>query len=242
MEQSISPDDRDYANGERPRTASEQPTKIMPPASATAMTPVAAASGHCASCGAALAADQRYCVECGQRRGPLRMPATIGATQQIPPEAKRREPRRRAPRMSPNTTLIAGIGTLMLAMGVGVLIGQAGGSSNDKPVQFVTLPGGGAGTSGAAATESGGSGGSGASESTSASKSASTGSGKAKKSVEQVLKGKHLPPKAVVKVGTPGKGPGYQKGHFTGKFFGGAENAKQEEEEELGEEPSSGKK
>jgi hypothetical protein len=23
-----------------------------------------------------------------------------------------------------------------------------------------------------------------------------------------------------VKVGTPGKGPGYQKGHFTGNFFG----------------------
>ena len=28
------------------------------------------------------------------------------------------------------------------------------------------------------------------------------------------------PPKAVVKVGSPGKGPGYQNGKFTGNFFG----------------------
>lgn len=232
MELSHSPDDRDYANGERPHAASEQPTKIMSPSSPAALTSVAA-SGHCATCGAALAADQRYCVECGQRRGPLRMPATIGATQQRPPKGKSDEQRRRKPRMSPNATLIAGVGTLMLAMGVGVLIGrQAGGASNNKPVQLVTLPGAGAGTSGTATTEPGGSN---TSESTTASKSASAGSSKAKKSVEQVLKGKNLPPKPVVKVGTPGKGPGYQKGHFTGKFFGGAENAKQEEEEEIGE-------
>ena len=30
-----------------------------------------------------------------------------------------------------------------------------------------------------------------------------------------------LPKKAVVKTGTPGHGPGYQKGKFTGNFFGG---------------------
>jgi hypothetical protein len=31
------------------------------------------------------------------------------------------------------------------------------------------------------------------------------------------------PPPKVVTVGSPGKGPGYQKGHFTGNFFGGEE-------------------
>jgi hypothetical protein len=30
-----------------------------------------------------------------------------------------------------------------------------------------------------------------------------------------------LPAKAVVKVGSPGTGPGYQHGKFTGNFFGG---------------------
>jgi hypothetical protein len=31
------------------------------------------------------------------------------------------------------------------------------------------------------------------------------------------------PPPKVVTVGSAGKGPGYQKGHFTGNFFGGEE-------------------
>lgn len=142
--------------------------------------------------------------------------------------------------MSVNTTLIAGIGTLMLAMGVGVLIGRQATSSSGKPVQYVTVPGGTGAAGSGGESEAGG--GTSTSESTSGSKSASAGASKAKKTVQQILKGKHAPPKPVVKIGTPGKGPGYQKGHFTGKFFGGAESEKEEEAEETAESTKTGKR
>lgn len=117
----------------------------------------------------------------------------------------------------------------MLAMATGVLIGRtsAPASSKDVPVQYIAAP-----TSSAPSTTS-------TTPSSTEGGSGSGGgysSGKASPSnvAAKILKGK-APPKAVVKVGTPGKGPGYQKGHFTGKFFGGSESKKQEEEEELGE-------
>lgn len=49
----------------------------------------------CPACGAAMASDQRYCVECGERRGPARVPLKEGpAPPAAPPPAARRSPRR----------------------------------------------------------------------------------------------------------------------------------------------------
>lgn len=196
-------------------------------------TAVSSTGKHCAVCGASLAPDQRYCVECGQRRGPMRPPFLEHAAQPPQASAPPAPPTRQRPRIHPNTALIAGIGTLMLAMATGVLIGRTSGpsSSKDVPVQYLTAPtGGAAGTT--ATTPS-------STEGASKAGGGAGGHGSAKTSpsnvAAKILKGK-APPKAVVKPGTPGRGPGYQKGHFTGKFFGGSESKKQEEEEELGEE------
>lgn len=237
-----------------PRTSTEEferPSRPVPAEDATVILPgqgteplrtAASSSGqHCASCGAVLAPDQRYCVECGQRRGPTRPPFAEAPQQQqasAPPP-----PPKRGPRFSPNTALIAGIGTLMLALATGVLIGRTSSpSSKSAPVQYVTAP-----SSGTPSTSTGATSTPSAGESTSSTKSGGTGGkGSAGKSSGAAAAAKALggkaPSKPVVSVGSPGKGPGYQKGKFTGKFFGGSESKKQEEEEELGEggEESSG--
>lgn len=194
---------------------------------------VAASGQHCASCGASLAPDQRYCVECGQRRGPTRPPFLDGGHQQGAPAAA---PAKKGPRFSPNTALIAGIGTLMLAMATGVLIGRTSSpSSKTPPIQYVGAPASGAtgtttGTTTPTTTEG--------STGTSAGKGSKAASSKSASSTAAKLLGGKAPSKPVVSVGSPGKGPGYQKGKFTGKFFGGSSSKKEEEEEETGEESS----
>lgn len=215
---------------------SDEDTVLLPPARNLPPTPpTASAPGggqHCASCGASLAPDQRYCVECGQRRGPTRPPfldsSTPTASAPPPP------PQRKAPRISPNTALIAGIGTLMLAMATGVLIGRTSApSSKNAPVQYVTAPttGGTTGTTGTTGSSTPSTEGSASTKSSGKGSTAKTSGAAA---ASKVLGGK-APEHAVVKTGSPGKGPGYQKGHFTGKFFGGSSSKKKEEEEELGE-------
>src|SRR5258708_25148438 len=103
--------------------ASEQPTELRP-------TVVSGGRELCSNCGAPLAADQRYCTECGQRRGAPRFPFMEGVAQSRR-EAEAPPPRPR-PRFTPNSTLIAGIGTLLLAMGIGVLIGRTGNGSEPE--------------------------------------------------------------------------------------------------------------
>ncbi len=222
----------------------ETPRRQMPAEDATVLlpgkgggeplrSPGATTGQHCASCGATLALDQRYCVECGQRRGPTRPPFMQGVETQSAPAPP---PAKKGPRFSPNAALIAGIGTLMLAMATGVLIGRTSSpSSKNAPVQYVTAPSSGtAGTTTTPSTES-------SSTPSSSTGKSSKGSGSTKaasSSAAKILGGK-APSKPVVSVGSPGKGPGYQKGKFTGKFFGGSESKKKEEEEELGEEGGS---
>jgi hypothetical protein len=178
---------------------------------------------RCAACGAAMASDQRYCVECGERRGPARVPLLDGLAQRAreTPTASRSPGR---PRMSVNSTLIAGVGTLLLAMGIGVLIGRSGNNTSAKspPVQVVTVAGaGGAASSGAASTAP--------STAASPSATATKSGGATTSSATSTAKSKSTPKKStaappkVVKVGSAGKGPGYQKGHFTGNFFGEGE-------------------
>jgi hypothetical protein len=99
---------------------------------------------RCPNCGSTLASDQRYCVECGQRRGKPRFNAPAGqqAAAAAPP------PRRRLPQATAGTTLILGIGVLLLAMGVGFEIGNGSGtktvaSSAPSAPQVITINGGG---------------------------------------------------------------------------------------------------
>src|ERR1039458_4628267 len=57
---------------------------------------VAAIREQCAVCGAAMASDQRYCVECGERRGPARVPLLDGVAQRAR-EARTAHPAPRRP-------------------------------------------------------------------------------------------------------------------------------------------------
>lgn len=106
-----------------------------------------AAGDHCASCGTPLASDQRYCVSCGERRGKPRFTLAEQATTETVTSTSGPPPRRtRRPRASSSFTLIAGIATLLLAMGVGVLIGHNSADSqrtaSNQPLKINVNSGG----------------------------------------------------------------------------------------------------
>jgi hypothetical protein len=201
-------------------SSTEAPTETQPAAPQPVATQPALATvagDQCTSCSAPLAPDQRYCVQCGQRRGQSRLPVAqpVAVREHAGPAR-----RSRLPSFGANGALIAGVGTLLLAMGVGVLIGRSGQKPSParaaSPVQVVTVGGGtGAPTAATAAAA-----GKGAKATKKAGKSATAAD--AAKAADKI-KGTSikLPKKAVVKVGSPGSGPGYQKGKFTGNFFGG---------------------
>lgn len=99
-------------------------------------------SDSCPNCGARMAADQRYCLNCGHRRGEPRLPfmdAVVfmesmgsgpgGAATPPPPPS---EPKS-SNRMNANAALIAGVATLVLAIGVGFLIGRSGHDNSNNP-------------------------------------------------------------------------------------------------------------
>jgi hypothetical protein len=167
-----------------------------------------------------MAPDQRYCIECGERRtgGGLRdaLPRTQTTTVAAVP------PRRSRMVMSANSSLIAGIATLLLAMGVGVLIGRSGdhtSKSSNAPVQVVTVPAGGA--AGTATTAAGST----ATTGTSTTSKSKKSKGATKPTAAQQTAAKShvkLPP-PVVKVGgkCPPGAKGCQGGKFTGNYFGG---------------------
>jgi hypothetical protein len=94
---------------------------------------------QCPSCGAQLAPDQRYCLECGHRRGDPRLPfmdavvfmdAVKKPQASEAPAAPSQQDKR--PLMSANASLVAGVATLVLAIGVGVLIGRSGEGSGSN--------------------------------------------------------------------------------------------------------------
>jgi hypothetical protein len=136
----------------------------MPSADA-AEAPSAGVTESCATCGAPLADDQRYCLECGERRTPMSsvllggppVSGSSGDSQQsatpppFPPQGALTATG--AGQRGNTVTVIAGVGVLLLAMGVGVLIGRAG---NSKPVaapaQVISVAQPGASTTGAATT------------------------------------------------------------------------------------------
>jgi hypothetical protein len=106
-----------------------------------------------------MAADQRYCLECGERL------AAISSVLLDGPPRGQRQPPQGPPHPPPsdsgsqqrtNTlTVIAGVGVLMLAMGVGVLIGRAGASKpSQAPAQVISIASGQTGASTPAGAES----------------------------------------------------------------------------------------
>jgi hypothetical protein len=109
-----------------------------------------------------VAPDQRYCLRCGERCGDPRLPFMSAVTfmdaMKSPASAGASSPppRRQQRRMSPNMALFATIGVLLLAMGVGVLIGRSGNHSvaPTAAAPQVIKVGGGTGES-TTATESG---------------------------------------------------------------------------------------
>lgn len=183
----------------------------------TEIHPVMAAAvrERCAVCGAAMAADQRYCVECGERRGAPRVTLLEGPArrtrEQSPPSMP--APRQRGGLV--NSTLIAIIGMLLLAMGIGVLIGRSNNNANIKssPPQVVTVSVAGTPATGATAAQP--------TTSTGTTPTSTTPSTTPKaKSKAAAKPTATTPAPKAVKVGTPGHGRGYQNGHFTGDFFG----------------------
>lgn len=193
---------------------------------------VSASGEQCPSCGTTVASDQRYCLHCGQRCGEPRLPfmnaVTFMDSMKVPSEAQAapapQQQRRR--RISPNAALIAGVGTLLLAMGVGVLIGRSGdqtvATNASAPAQVITVHGGGGAETASTAkpTNTGGKTGKASKKAiASAKKEAETGQG-----AEEVLKpsaGVKLPP-ATAQPGSKCESgaAGCKGGEFTGDFFG----------------------
>jgi hypothetical protein len=175
----------------------------------------------CTVCGAALAPDQRYCVECGQRRGRSDLPMAPVAVQYDEPPAE--GSRHSRLRMSPNIALIGGVGVLLLALGVGVLIGRTGSAAATKapPVQVVTVAGAAGAAAGSAAATPATSGTTGPAPAAAA--AATTGkAAKATTHVSSATVTSSTVTKAIetTRPLTGPNRPGYHNGKFTGNFFG----------------------
>jgi hypothetical protein len=227
------------AAGETPTTgaAGQTPTTAVGEAPTTELVS-GAVGGRCSNCQAALASDQRYCLNCGQRRGKPRFPLTpVAATGAAGAGAAPRSPHR--PRFSGAAVLVAGVATLLIALGVGFLIGHdsKGTTSQKAADQIITVGGSGSG----AGTGSGASAASGANPAQATKPSAA-----AKASLKHAPKTVvvHLTPKVEKKVaaaaakvfgqngnldknvtqqvgGSCSGGAGCQNGKFTGNFFPG---------------------
>lgn len=204
-----------------------------------------------------MAADQRYCLTCGHRRGEPRLPfmdavvfmESMGGgggggtgTPPPPPADQGKSPNR----MNANAALIAGVATLVLAIGVGFLIGRSGheNSSNaaaQAPIKVIEV-GGGSGSEAAAETATeetaatgkeagkgkGGKGGKGGGKSAKSTKPSDVKEGSkqeeeiAAEKTAETLHAEGPLAKPTAKVGeTCEKGtPGCEGEEFTGNFFG----------------------
>lgn len=117
-----------------------QPTVAMEPVNGNG------SSEPCPHCGTPLALDQRYCLECGAPRtylsGMLLERLQAPSTQTSPAQPPAQPSSSQAWQRGNVLTLIAGVGVLLLAMGVGVLIGRSGGSSSAGAAlpQVITIP------------------------------------------------------------------------------------------------------
>ena len=110
--------------------------------------PTLGAQGEpCASCGAPLAGDQRYCLECGARRAQARVPfRDILGAGGAPPTAPTGlpAPAPDGPPARSGLAFLAGLLCLLAALGVGVLIGNSGDdktAATPPPAQVITVSG-----------------------------------------------------------------------------------------------------
>ena len=146
----------------RDRPDAPEPATVPTESIASPAQPVGAPE-PCSGCGAPLADDQRYCLECGERRAPVSSAVLAGPppTAMPPPQPPSapapgaRDERDGAGRGNA-VTVIAGVGVLLLAMGVGVLIGRSAGSrqtgaATPQVISVSTAP---ASSTGAPASES----------------------------------------------------------------------------------------
>lgn len=123
------------ATAEATATAISKRATLSTESIASTQPPVGAPE-TCRRCGVPLAEDQRYCLECGERRTPISSallggPPAVSATPASQPPAPPSLPAGSSGsdgNRSNAVTVIAGVGVLLLAMGVGVLIGRSGGS------------------------------------------------------------------------------------------------------------------
>jgi zinc-ribbon domain len=120
-----------------PIAAAQTDSVGQPGQTAAGEQPVADGVEPCPHCGTPLALDQRYCLECGAPRTYLsgmllqRLQAPSGQMSPEAPALSVQPPQPSSTWQRGNAlTLIAGVGVLLLAMGVGVLIGRSGGSSS----------------------------------------------------------------------------------------------------------------
>ena len=111
----------------------------------------------CRGCGATLADDQRYCLECGTRRGEPRLAFRDLGAGAVAAPAPLVATRPAATGLRSNPAILASIGCLLLAMGVGVLIGRSGDRTVTPPQaaaapQVIRVTGGAATTADTAST------------------------------------------------------------------------------------------
>ena len=141
----------------------------------------------CEQCGSPLAADQRYCLNCGRRRGGprvdyrerMREGAAVGRESAPEPAiaTAKKEPEKGQRDYAP-LAAVGGIAVLGLMLLIGVLIGRGDGGSTAPAPAPVVVQGGGATAAGAGS--SGGGGGEGAAA-TGLGSSGSGGKSKSKK-------------------------------------------------------------
>ena len=190
---------------------------------------------RCPNCDSSLASDQRYCVNCGERRGRPRFSLTELAAAAPPPPPPPESRWRASGGGHPGLTLVAGVATLLIALGVGVLIGQDANKSTPARSPAPIIVNGGTGSSasptGTASTSASG-GTNRAAASSSAARAARKGAVPKvtlnKKTIQAASNAAarvmgsngNLTPNVTQKQGGACTGgAGCQGGHFTGNFF-----------------------
>jgi hypothetical protein len=131
----------------------------------------------CAQCGAPLVPDQRYCLSCGTRRADARLPfrdalappaggraafdVVLAGAAPPPPGAP--APPAAVDRARANLALVAGLGCLLLALGVGILIGRSGNDPvRQSAPQVISVGSGAPAATTPSGADAGGAGGAGA--------------------------------------------------------------------------------
>jgi len=142
-----------------PRAAAKDSPRAAVEDSPTTELVTGVVGDRCSNCQAPVAPDQRYCVSCGDRRGRPRFSYDALVAQAAPTAATETPvPPRRGSRFSSGTNLIAGVATLLIAIGVGVLIGHYSASSPSPRAsapQVITVGGGSGAGAGTAAAPTG---------------------------------------------------------------------------------------